>query len=306
MTAAAVTVIVPTRNRPEHLRQALDSVVRVLPDDGEVIVVDQSDDERTQEVVHAANDSRVRRLDSATRGASAARNEGVRASGAQLVLFTDDDCVVGPDWVYFWRSYLDVEDSIGIAFGRVAAPQHDEARGWVPAFDPGRSTHCHGLDVFHQGPAAVGMGANMALRRSAWRAAGGFDERLGAGVALAGAEETDLAYRVVKRGFHIGHVAGVEVVHHLGYRPWSLASAQVQGYAAGLAAMYVKHMRCGDALAARLLLLEGWRRTADATANVVRGRRPAGVRQLHAYQRAAVAAWSLPLDRRHVVFLAPP
>lgn len=298
LTGASATVIIPTRDRPEQLRQALACMVLALPDDCTLVVVDQSRDQRTADIVAEIDRQNVRVIPDLPRGASAARNLGAAAADAELLLFTDDDCVVDADWVRTWCRQFAAHAETGVAFGSVVAPSYDAARGWVPAFAPtSRDPHTHGPEVFMKGSARVGMGANMAVRRAAWRAAGGFDEQLGAGAAFAGAEEIDLAFRIVRLGFQLQHVAEARVVHHLGFRPWAQATPQVLGYARGQAAMYTKHLRCGDMLAARLLVVDGWRRARATGANIVRRRRPVGVRQLRAYVGGLVASAAVPIDR---------
>lgn len=89
----AVTVIVPTYNRPELVIRAVESVRRQTYDSWEVIIVD---DASTTDVATAVGpllrDSRIRRLRrSDNGGASAARNTGLQEAKGRFVCFLDDD-----------------------------------------------------------------------------------------------------------------------------------------------------------------------------------------------------------------------
>lgn len=100
-----VSVVVPTRNRDELLREALASVMANNDPslELEVLVVDNGEGADTEEIAHQFG---VRYLRGATPGASAARNRGLAAATGDLVAFLDDDDVWTPghlrpmvDWI---------------------------------------------------------------------------------------------------------------------------------------------------------------------------------------------------------------
>lgn len=104
----AVSVIVPTFNRPQYLLQTLLSLTTQRGYDFEVIVVNDGGaaidsvvcDERLK-------DLRLRTVEGSTnRGVSAARNEGLRESRGTYVAFLDDDDVVLPGHLAASVSYL--------------------------------------------------------------------------------------------------------------------------------------------------------------------------------------------------------
>lgn len=90
----SVTVIVPTRNRPDLLHEALDSVSRQTFNDFECVVVDDSSNPPAQ----IPDDRRFRlvRIDGSG-GCSAARNTGIVAATGTYVAFLDDDDLWTPD-----------------------------------------------------------------------------------------------------------------------------------------------------------------------------------------------------------------
>ena len=93
---ALVTVVIPTRDRIQLVRQAIDSVfAQDHPGDIEVVVVfDQSaPDESLLREARTSRGQRSVRLVRNTRspGLAGARNSGILAAGGELIAFCDDD-----------------------------------------------------------------------------------------------------------------------------------------------------------------------------------------------------------------------
>ncbi|HLI74756.1 MAG TPA: glycosyltransferase [Acidimicrobiales bacterium] len=96
-----VSVVLPTRDRPDRLIGALASVLAQSYPDLEVVVVDDASRVRADETVRElASDPRVDvvRLDRPS-GAAAARNAGIARSSGEIVAFLDDDDRWEPDKV---------------------------------------------------------------------------------------------------------------------------------------------------------------------------------------------------------------
>ena len=96
---AAVSIIVPTHNRGELLMQTLASVkAQTLGDFECVIVDDHSTDDTRDRLAPWLADARFRVIElTDERGAQAARNAGIAASTAPLVMLLDSDDLIGPD-----------------------------------------------------------------------------------------------------------------------------------------------------------------------------------------------------------------
>nr|NIQ98622.1 glycosyltransferase [Gemmatimonadales bacterium] len=103
-----ISVILPTRDRPEYLLAAVGSVLaqRVLPT--ELLVVDDGSGEDALEALGPlSKDSKVpsRVLAGPGRGPAAARNVGLREAAGELVAFLDDDDLWLPqklEWQLGW------------------------------------------------------------------------------------------------------------------------------------------------------------------------------------------------------------
>src|SRR5687768_2514241 len=89
----AVSVVIPTRARPELVRRAVRSALDQTLRDIEVVVVVDGPDPPTRQTLADIDDSRLRVVELAERGgAPAARNAGVRhARGRWTALLDDDD-----------------------------------------------------------------------------------------------------------------------------------------------------------------------------------------------------------------------
>src|SRR2546425_10141458 len=89
-----VSVVIPTRNRALRLRRAIQSACGQTVRELEILVVDDGSTDDTPGVVEsaAAADRRVRLIrKDRSAGAPAARNDGIRAAGGELIATLDDD-----------------------------------------------------------------------------------------------------------------------------------------------------------------------------------------------------------------------
>ena len=86
-----VSVIIPTYNRSQMLREALESVVEQTYADLEVIVVDDGSTDDSEAIVKAFNDQRVRYFKQANSGVSSARNRGLDNAKGEYICFLDSD-----------------------------------------------------------------------------------------------------------------------------------------------------------------------------------------------------------------------
>ena len=88
MTTPTISVIVPTHNRPERVRKAVQSVLAQTFQDLEVIVVDDGMERRADAALQEIHDARVMYLQhDKNKGAAAARNTGIRAARAPYIAF---------------------------------------------------------------------------------------------------------------------------------------------------------------------------------------------------------------------------
>jgi glycosyltransferase involved in cell wall biosynthesis len=90
------SLIVATMSRTNELKRFLESLTQQDFSDYEVILVDQNDDDRLQGIIDEfAGRVPLLRI-SSPKGASRARNNGLRAASGDLIAFPDDDCWYSP------------------------------------------------------------------------------------------------------------------------------------------------------------------------------------------------------------------
>src|SRR5687768_2258246 len=120
-----VSVVICTRNRPDLIGAAVSSVLANTYSSFDVLVVDQSDDGRTGDVVRglAESDSRLRYMHTSIAGLSRAYNIGVRETQGAVLAFTDDDCVAPPDWVAAVVEAFGEEPGADLLYGQVLLPE---------------------------------------------------------------------------------------------------------------------------------------------------------------------------------------
>lgn len=87
-----VSVIIPTYNRAQLVGRAIQSVLNQTYQDFELIVVDDCSTDNTAQIVKGIGDERVKYIPhQVNKGASAARNTGIRAARGELIGFLDSD-----------------------------------------------------------------------------------------------------------------------------------------------------------------------------------------------------------------------
>lgn len=169
-------------------------------------------------------------------GASVARNVGWRATRADVVVFTDDDCRPAPGWLDAIEQRF-ADPTVGFVYGAVATagegpPLSVTVGEAAMRIQPGDA---RAIDAF-------GHGANIAVRRKALTDVGGWDPRLGAGAKLRGGEDADLALRLLRAGWE-GAFEPAAVVGHVGWRGRRASLRVVWGYGVGAGAVAVRAHR---------------------------------------------------------------
>ncbi len=202
----ALTVVVPTRDRPELLDRCLTALAGELEPRDEVVVVDSGPAAVPAGPVAARHG--VRLVSLAEPGASKARNAGWRAATHERVAFIDDDCLVAPRW-------RDCITASGADFVLGAVSEHpDDVAAEHPA---SVVTGTEGAVVDRDGPLQPGGAGNMIVSRAALERVGGFDEHLGPGTWFASAEDLDLFDRLVLDGW-TGWYEPTAVAWHVQWR----------------------------------------------------------------------------------------
>jgi glycosyltransferase involved in cell wall biosynthesis len=242
-----ISVLIPTRERPQQLDACIKSVLASDHKSFEVIVIDQSPEPYTR-----IRDPRLHVHPSPARGKSAALNAAMERASGHLFAFTDDDCTVYPDWLTRGHELLEARPEVDLIYGALLAIPHNPSLWFVPVFSPGR------LEVVSGAARARyrgGAGANMFARRELFERIGGFDDAIGPGAPFRSCEEYDIYYRALRAGAKVLRDPENAVLH-CGKRSHSDGSGRrlLHDYQYGEGAVLAKHVRSGDLVALRISL----------------------------------------------------
>jgi GT2 family glycosyltransferase len=224
--APRVAVVIVTYRSAAQVAGVLQALVGQLDDDDELIVVDNASDDGTADAVRAAA-PRARVLEQrANLGFATGCAIGAAASSAELIWLLNPDAPPAPGCV----------DAL-----RRAAAEHPEWGAWqalvtLPGGErvntSGNVVHFLGFgwaggcgtpvpDHPRDGLVGFASGAAMVIRREAWDAAGGFDERY-----FMYGEDLDLSLRLRLLGWEVGVASAARVTHDYefrkGQRKWYL------------------------------------------------------------------------------------
>ena len=99
----AVSIIVPVYNVEKYLRECLDSILNQTFKDFELILIDDGSKDKSGEICdeYAKVHSNITVVHQNNQGQAAARNNGVKISEADWIMFVDSDDVIHPDLLQF-------------------------------------------------------------------------------------------------------------------------------------------------------------------------------------------------------------
>jgi glycosyltransferase involved in cell wall biosynthesis len=244
----AVSVVVPTRNRPAMLERCLASLAQDLGEGDEVIVVDSASADPVA-VAAVAQRYGVRLTRCERAGASLARNTGWRLALHDPVAFVDDDVRVHPGWAAALVAAFD-DPAVSFVSGRIVLPE-----GQQEADRPVAVSHRTEPEALHAGLSGdLGASANLAVRRAALDAVGGFDETVGPGTWAASAEDLDLLDRLFREGL-TGWFEPAAIVEHDQWRSRLQLIRLDWGYGKGMGVRLAR-LGCWDRKRARRLFRE--------------------------------------------------
>jgi glycosyltransferase involved in cell wall biosynthesis len=166
-TAAVERIVLCIDNNEELLRRAREEWADA-PGTPVAVIANRSDEHLAEVAAHQAAHGTSRRF-----GAGSARNTAWESLDSDIVAFIDDDAAASPDWI---EQLLRVfADPAVTAVGGPPLPDYETERpAWYPAnFDWVFGCAYAGLPTETR-PLRHLIGANMAVRRSALNAVGGF------------------------------------------------------------------------------------------------------------------------------------
>lgn len=227
MSAPQLSVVIPAYDAAATIGAQLSALrAQIDPPAFEVIVADNRSHDGTAGVARAAGAGLDLTVVPAHRaqGANCARNEGIAAARAPLVLCLDADDRVAPEALRVVVDAFVADPGLGLATG---VPLDRDPRTFT-------------LPV-SQGYLPYGISAFLALRREVVEAVGAFDEAF-----VGGQEEVDLCWRAQQAGFRLGLLREARFAYVP--RPDARSAfRQYRRYGLTYIQLYVKHRERGIA-----------------------------------------------------------
>lgn len=210
------SIVIPTCNRPDMLRRALDSVARQTFKCFEVIVIEDGSRSSSKHVVDEFSHLKIKYIHcEMNRGAATARNIGIENSSAQFISFLDDDDEFQKDFltntyqvlskrlhnVYFsWSNVRNVRYKSG------SIASYDETGFTLP--------NKYSTSMALEDTLSIGIGHGVTVPKDLLVDVGGFNQN------LYTVEDTELLIKLLKKGAKATLVPGINVNihHHVGER----------------------------------------------------------------------------------------
>lgn len=197
-----ISVVIPTRGRPERLESCVASLARqtIGTTEFEVVVVDDGGgDPGVRAIVAAAPPGlSVRTEVTAGDGPAAARNRGANLARGSLLVFTDDDCEAGERWL----------ESMLLASKRNPdAVLGGRTRCGLP--ENRFSVAAQALVDYCSADTRYFTSNNLAVPSGVFRRLGGFDRRF----RRAAGEDRDFCYRAIAEGAELVDVVDAVITH---------------------------------------------------------------------------------------------
>jgi GT2 family glycosyltransferase/DNA-binding beta-propeller fold protein YncE len=197
-----VSVVVCAYNAADTIEDNLRSLEALTYPDYEIILVNDGSKDKTSEI--GRRFARVRVIETPNAGLSAARNVGLAEATGDIVAYTDADARVDRDWLTFLVQPFLNSEVVGSG-GPNVVPPDDPPMAQCIARAPGGPTHV----LLDDRTAEHVPGCNMAFRRDALLAIGGFNP-----IYLRAGDDVDVCWRLQARSWKIGFASAALVWHH--------------------------------------------------------------------------------------------
>jgi glycosyltransferase involved in cell wall biosynthesis len=174
----------------------------------EVIVVDNTAGDKEAEAVAKEFDAAY--LVEPEPGLSKARNRGMTESHSEVVVYLDDDATPDPRWLGLLLEPFN-DARVAVVTGRIVRSEirPENGTGQKPRALSNKDPEWFEIATF----GGLGLGSNMAFRRSACAEGPIFDERLGRGAPFEIAEENYAFALLLSRGNVAVHLPDAIVFH---------------------------------------------------------------------------------------------
>jgi glycosyltransferase involved in cell wall biosynthesis len=220
--APRISALVPVKDRRERMLRCMDALLAQDHPDYEIVVLDNGSTDGTPEAcTERARGSGVPvRIEVIAGSVGHVRNQGARLARANVVAFTDSDCLPQREWLSAGEKPF-ADSGVGIVTGRTL-PEEEPTADW-PAT----------IEVI--GPTKRFESCNVFFRREAFIATPGFDEEIGHFW-----EDTAAGFAMLRAGWEVAYADNALVLHDVTYPGWvwQLQRAQKHAHLAAVLRKY--------------------------------------------------------------------
>lgn len=210
-TDHTLSVVIPVYNGGPDFERCLDALTASEFHEYQIVVVDDASTDGSFDVARARGVEVLGLV--ARRGPAAARNRGVAHARGSVILFLDADVVVRGDTLARVAAFFHARPGVAALFG--SYDDAPAARNFVSQYKNLLHHFVHRRSSSEAETFWAGCGA---VRREAFEAVGGFDERK---YTRPSVEDIELGHRLRRAGFEIVLDRELQVKH---LKRWTLAS----------------------------------------------------------------------------------
>lgn len=201
-----LSIVIPSYNRPDSLRNCLQSIVDLTGLDGtvETIVVNDGSAVAYEDSVQPYRSKlNLIYLEQSNAGPASARNHGARHAAGGFLVFLDDDCTLPSAWLQEVKCTIDPDAVFGgHTVNRLEDNVYSQASQVLIDYLYAYYNHDHDHGVFL-------TSNNLIIPKHIYDTLGGFDLAF----SDAAAEDRDLCDRLLHHGYPIKYRPNI-VVHH--------------------------------------------------------------------------------------------
>jgi glycosyltransferase involved in cell wall biosynthesis len=218
MTSAPrrISIVIPVYDGGEAFRQCLASLGNSAQPPLEVIVVADGDSDGSWQVAESVGAQVIRLPQSG--GPARARNIGAQAAQGEILFFMDADVTLHRDTLSLIQQRFEAQPTLAALIG-----SYDDAPGAPNFLSQYKNLFHHYTHQTSSPQASTFWGACGAIRRSVFKAVGGFDERY----LKPCIEDIELGYRLKRAGYSMQLCKEIQVKHLKRWEPISLLRAEV-------------------------------------------------------------------------------
>jgi biofilm PGA synthesis N-glycosyltransferase PgaC len=173
-----ISIIIPVRNEQARVASLITDLKRQTYFEFEVIFVDDHSDDETNAIVSALvkDDDRFKIIRGIGHGKKRALTEGIALAKGDIIVTTDADCCVGPEWINSINQYFQ-DAKLKMAFGGVRIAEDEslfsnlQAIEFASLIGAGAATNALNFPTMCNG-------ANLAIRKEVLLEVGAYDDNI--------------------------------------------------------------------------------------------------------------------------------